>query len=72
MEAAGSFYSSSIALSFGEIIAITPTDNKHMTPPNIAAGIVPINFAVTPDSNSPISFDEPIKIEFTAEILPLI
>ncbi len=37
-----------------------------MQPPKITEVTVPNNFAVTPDSNSPISFDEPMKIEFTA------
>ena len=35
-------------------------------------GFSPNALAVAPDSNAPISFDEPIKIPFTAETLPRI
>lgn len=43
-----------------------------MHPPKITAGTVPIKEAVAPLSNSPISLDEPINIEFTADTLPRI
>ena len=43
-----------------------------ITPPNTTDGTVPSNFAATPDSNAPISLDEPINILLTAETLPFI
>ena len=48
------------------------TISKVMLPPNITAGTVPSNLAAMPDSKSPISLDEPINIEFTADTLPRI
>ena len=49
-----------------------PTTVNVTQPPKTIAGTVPIKRAVNPDSNWPISFDEPMNIEFTAETLPLI
>ena len=39
-------------------------------PPKITEGTVPNSLAAVPDSKAPISFDEPINIEFTADTLP--
>jgi hypothetical protein len=33
-----------------------------MHPPKITDGTTPRNFAATPDSNMPISFDEPMNM----------
>jgi len=41
-------------------------------PPNITEGIVPSSDAAVPDSNAPISFEDPINIEFTADTRPRI
>ena len=46
--------------------------SKVMLPPKITDGTVPNSLAAVPDSNAPISFDEPINIEFTADTLPRI
>ena len=43
-----------------------------MHPPNTTEETVPIRAAAVPDSNSPISFDEPMKIELTEAIRPRI
>ena len=43
-----------------------------MAPPTITEGTVPSRRAATPDSKAPISFDEPMKIWFTAETRPSI
>ena len=48
-----------------------PTDNIVIIPPKTTAGTVPINFAVSPLSKAPNSFEDPIKIEFTEATLPL-
>ena len=48
------------------------TMSKVMLPPNITDGTVPKSLAAVPDSNAPISFDEPINIEFTADTRPRI
>src|SRR6187397_1025535 len=50
---------------------VTATTISVMAPPNNTAGTAPNNFAATPDSNAPISFDEPMKIEFTADTRPI-
>ena len=41
-----------------------------MLPPKIIEGTNPSNLAANPDSNAPISFDEPINILFTDDTLP--
>src|SRR5207237_7084321 len=43
-------------------IAVIATTISVMNPPKRTDGTVPISRAVTPDSNAPISFDEPMKI----------
>ena len=58
-------------LKVGNLIAVNPTVNIVITPPNTTAGTVPINFAVAPLSKAPNSFDEPTKIELTEATLPL-
>lgn len=54
----------------GDMIETTDTISKVIVPPKITAGTVPRSFATTPDSNAPISFDEPMKILLTAETRP--
>ncbi len=69
------FDKTSVKLSFlnvGERIDVMDTTNIVIHPPKITEGIVPINLALTPDSNAPNSFDEPINILLTAATLPLI
>jgi hypothetical protein len=48
------------------------TTARVMLPPKITDGINPINFAATPDSNDPNSFDDPRKILFTEATRPRI
>ena len=48
------------------------TISKVILPPNITEGTVPNSLAAVPDSKAPISFEEPINIEFTADTLPRI
>ena len=43
-----------------------------IVPPKSTDGIVPISFAVAPDSKAPISLEELINIPFTADTLPRI
>ena len=43
-----------------------------ITPPNITERTSPKAFAANPDSNPPISLEEPINMLFTAETLPRI
>ena len=45
---------------------------NETTPPNKTAFCNPKNLAARPDSKSPISFDDFMKIELTADTLPLI
>ena len=59
-------------LNFGEIFATKPTIPIVMQPPKITEGIRPRSFAATPDSNAPISFEEPMNIPLTAATLPRI
>ena len=59
-------------ISFLVLYQVIAETNKVILPPKTIAGTVLINLAVKPDSNCPISLDEPINIEFTAETLPLI
>jgi len=42
------------------------------TPPIKTAGTAPVSAAIPPALNSPISFEAPVKIEFTAFTLPRI
>ena len=58
-------------LNVGNLIAVNPTVNIVITPPNTTAGTVPISFAVAPLSNAPSSLDEPTNIEFTEATFPL-
>jgi hypothetical protein len=57
-------------LNFGEIFPVTATTNKVNEPPTTIAAFVPHHLAVNPDSNAPISLEEPMKIPFTAETRP--
>ena len=59
-------------LRVGEIFATNPTIPIVIHPPKITEGITPSNFAATPDSNAQISFEEPMKMPFTAATLPRI
>ncbi len=43
-----------------------------MHPPKTTEGTNPNSLAAKPDSNAPISFDEPIKTELTDDTLPRI
>src|SRR6266540_1192250 len=43
-------------------IATAATTSSVIVPPKITDGTVPRSRAATPDSNAPISFDEPMKI----------
>ena len=45
---------------------------RVMLPPKITDGTVPNIFAAVPDSKAPISLEDPINIELTAETLPRI
>src|SRR5439155_9886760 len=54
----------------GTTTPMIPTTASDATPPSTTAGTVPSSLAVTPDSNAPSSFDEPMKIEFTEETRP--
>src|SRR6202521_3775467 len=64
-------HSSTLSFLNGGIFqAVTPTTPRVTIPPKITDRTVPSTFAATPDSNEPISFDEPMKIWFTAETLP--
>lgn len=51
---------------------VTSTTISVMIPPNTTDGTKPMILAVTPDSNSPISFDEPMNMLLTAETRPFI
>jgi hypothetical protein len=57
-------------LSFGVNRAVTTTTRIVKIPPRIIEGFKPNALAVIPDSKAPISFDEPMKIPFTAETRP--
>src|SRR5512139_1125634 len=59
-------------LNNGANLAVTPTMSKVIPPPKMTEGMRPSNLAATPDSNDPISFDEPIKMLFTEATLPRI
>lgn len=48
-------------LNFGEIFPVIATTNKVKEPPTTIAAYVPHHLAVRPDSNAPISLEEPIK-----------
>ena len=50
--------------------AIRPTTTIGANPPNTTAATGPKRRAATPDSNAPISLDDPMKIAFTAETRP--
>ena len=57
-------------LSLGAILAVAPTIIMVIIPPKTTEGFNPITLAATPDSNPPISFEEPINMLLTAETLP--
>ncbi len=59
-------------LSLGAMRAVAITTRTVKIPPIIMAGFKPKALAVTPDSNAPISFDDPIKIPLTADTRPRI
>lgn len=59
-------------LSLGESLAVTSTTSSVIPPPKITEATRPMIFAARPDSKEPISFEEPMKIEFTEATLPLI
>ena len=66
-------YSKSLKFNFlnlGDIFPVTATTNKVNEPPTTIAAFVPHHLAVNPDSNAPISLEEPMKIPFTAETRP--
>src|SRR6185436_2106180 len=50
----------------------TPVTTRVATPPITTDGTVPHHDAVTPDSNSPSSFEAPMKTLFTALTRPRI
>ena len=50
----------------------TPPTTSVATPPMTTDGTTPHQAAVTPDSNSPSSFEAPMKTEFTALTRPRI
>src|SRR5450759_1416795 len=49
---------------------VTATTTSVATPPSTTDGTVTNSFAVTPDSNIPISFEEPTKTLFTDDTRP--
>ena len=52
-------------LSFGALKEVKITTRSVIVPPKMTEGTTPISFAATPDSKAPISFDDPMKTEFT-------
>src|SRR5581483_7534436 len=60
----------SASLNSGNSHAHSPTTISVPAPPRITAGTVPNQCAVNPDSNSPSSFDAPMKIMSTAFTRP--
>lgn len=60
-----------IFLNVGALNQVATTIASVMQPPKITDVTVPINFAATPLSNCPSSFDELINILFTDITLPL-
>src|SRR5688500_17311527 len=58
--------------SLGTSRAVSPTTARAAVPPSTTAGTAPTSRAATPDSNAPSSFDEPMKMELTAETRPSI
>lgn len=59
-------------LNEGEVNIKIVTTTSVIKPPNITDGTTPISLAASPDSNAPISFEEPMNMLFTAETLPFI
>ena len=59
-------------ISFLVLRKVRETMAIVIQPPKITEGTVPKSLAAVPDSKAPISFDEPINIEFTAETRPRI
>jgi hypothetical protein len=47
---------------------VKPTIPSVMMPPKITEGISPISLAATPDSNDPISLEDPMKMAPGGEI----
>jgi hypothetical protein len=60
------------ALSAFAFHAVIDTIPNVMHAPKTTEGTVPNILAASPDSNAPISLDEPINMVFTAETLPRI
>src|SRR5687768_13605687 len=56
--------------SCGNHAATAGTESSDITPPKTTEGTSPISFAATPDSNSPSSLLEPMKITLTAVTRP--
>jgi hypothetical protein len=61
-----------ILRSFGAHFAVAPTIPSVINPPKITEGTSPISLAATPDSNEPISLEDPMKMLFTEATLPRI
>src|ERR1700722_554751 len=58
------------ARNFGASQLVVAATTKVMQPPKTTDATVPISLAMTPDSNSPISLDDPTKIELTDATRP--
>ncbi len=58
----GGYSSSSSFLSGGILQAVTPTTPSVTIPPKITERTAPRSFAATPDSNDPISLEDPMNI----------
>src|SRR6266571_6656549 len=64
-------HSNSSSLRKGGIFhLVTPTTPRVTSPPKMTDRTAPNSLAATPDSNEPISFEEPMKIWLTAETRP--
>lgn len=59
-------------LKLGKVKELVNTTMRVIAPPKITEGITPRSFAANPDSKAPISFDEPMKMLFTAATRPFI
>src|SRR5262249_3712099 len=56
--------------NWGAKAATSPTVTSVIAPPKSTEGTVPITLAASPDSNEPISFDDPMKMPFTEATRP--
>ena len=59
-------------LNLGDVNNTIKTTSNVIIPPKTTEGTTPISFAARPDSNAPISLEEPMKMLLTAETLPFI